>query len=666
MAICLPKKNRDKLLTALKEKDITIDKLYDMSSAERSKMFEQYVGKDFSPFVNGKFEQAMVSNQKTAFSNWIKQTTSHKDPVRKDMLKKVNKVKDVLTPDEEMGFLEDLAGLKVGMNITEEEAKTIFNINERINSLKAKWNPKKAEAELFENAKNKSAGWASEEDRLAYGFALDDFKEFVRKIKQDAEAVSLLDRFKPANYGKNIIDLAGATKSMVASFDNSFIGRQGIKTLLRGDIKTWTKTALDSFKFFGKDLVAKSGGLFKERSDATMRAIKADIFSRPNAMNGKYKAAKSGYGLGVLHEEVFPSSLPQRIPILGRVFKASETAFSGSALRMRADLADAVIANAEKNGVDMLDEVQATAHAKVVGSMTGRGEIGRLGAVGEEVNALLFSVRFLKSNIDTLTAHQFDKAMTPEARKLAVKSTLKIASSITGLLGTAKLLGADVEFDPRSTRFGQICRGNHCYDITGGMRGLVTVGSRLFPTYHNGEWGFWSKSGVTGKWTKMTGDKYGERTALDTFEQFFEGKLSPGFGAIRDIWKGQNFQGEKPDFINTTIGLITPISVEQMIDELQKGNDDILIAMMAEAIGISPYETTMGGYGTKWRELKEKIDIKKYNQALKTVTDRFNKRAERLKKSSSWERMDYENQAEELQKIKREETERVFNRYGIR
>ena len=40
--------------------------------------------------------------------------------------------------------------------------------------------------------------------------------------------------------------------------------------------------------------------------------------------------------------------------------------------------------------------------------MTGRGDIGKLEVFGEEINAALFSIKFLKSNWDTLTAHTLE------------------------------------------------------------------------------------------------------------------------------------------------------------------------------------------------------------------------------------------------------------------
>lgn len=649
--LCLPRQVRDKLLGALKSKDISIEKLYSMSDVERNTIFKQYVGEDFAKFVNSEFEKAMLSNQKKSISNWIEKLATVKEPVRKDLLKKVEKLEKILTPDEEFGFLNDLASQKLGIGVTEEEASTILKLKSEIDDLKVK---------IPENSP------VGSEERLAYGLAVDDFKQFVGNLKNEANALSLKEYSQPKNWGKGIIDLAGILKSSVATLDNSFIGRQGIKTLLSGNYKLWADTALQSFKNFGEELVQKSNGFFKERNDAVMRAIRADVYSRPNAINGKYNAAKNGYGLGLLHEEAFPSSIPEKIPLLGRLFKASETAFNGSALKMRADLADAVIASAEQNGVDMLDPLQASAHGKFVSAMTGRGDLGKAEAIAKEANALLFSVKFLKSNFDTLTAHYFDKTMTPEAKKVAALATAKIAAHIGAILGVAKMINPDsVDFDPRGTHFGQIKIGNHWFDITGGMRGLVTLGSRIVPTYHNGEWGFWTKSASTGKYTKMSQGDYGEQTALDTFQQFFEGKLSPTAGLIRDIWKGQNFEGEKPGFVNSLIGLTVPISATTLIDELKKGNDDIVMAMMAEALGFSATDRTFRGSGKKWAELKEKKGEDVYNESLKKVTDEFNKEAEKLQATTRFKNMDNKEQAKALDAIRTEVTNKVFKRYGI-
>ncbi len=660
--LCLPKQFRDKLMEAFKNSDISLEKLYSLDSAGRQTIFSQYVGKDLSSFVNAEFERAMLSSQKDALTNWVKKATTMSEPVRRNLLKKIDGIKEVLKPDEELGFLQDLASSKLGMGVTEEEAATVLHLKASIDELKTKWDPKKAAQET-----GKNAGWESEDARLAYGLGVADFKDYVGKLKLEADTLTLRERLSPKNYGKDLLDAASVIKSTVATLDNSFIGRQGIKTLLNGDYKIWAHTAAESFKNFGKELIAKSPGLFKEKDDSILKAIKADIYSRSNAMNGKYNAAKNGYGLGLLHEEAFPSSAPEKIPVLGRLFKASETAFNGSALMMRADLADAVIAHAEKNGVDMLDQKQATGFGNLVTSMTGRGELGATAPIANAENVLFFAPRFLKANFNTLTAHTFDRLATPEVKAQARMNIIRIAGTVTALLAVAKLINPDsVDFDPRKGRLGKIRIGQHNIDITGGMAGLVTLGSRLFPTEHNGQWGMWSYSQNTHKWTNLLEGGFGKQTALDYIEQFIEGKFSPVGGAIRDALSGSNFDGRKPTFVNTTIGLITPISVQMLTDELQKGNSDILVAMLADSLGFAATDTTMKGYGAKWQKLGDLKGTVVLDHSLKQVTQRFNARAKKLEDSPSFKRMKEADQAKALDAIRSEETNAVFTRYGIK
>lgn len=88
------------------------------------------------------------------------------------------------------------------------------------------------------------------------------------------------------------------------------------------------------------------------------RENRADVLSRPNALNGKYAAATNGYGLG------FGGT--------GEILRNK-----GVGLLRRADLADKVIAFAEKNGMDTKNPVDATLLGKFVVSMTREGKISR-------------------------------------------------------------------------------------------------------------------------------------------------------------------------------------------------------------------------------------------------------------------------------------------------
>jgi len=83
--------------------------------------------------------------------------------------------------------------------------------------------------------------------------------------------------------------------------------------------------------------------------------VRADVVSRANAMSGKYKAAQNGYGL------TFEDFQSER----------------GSGLLKRANLADAVIASAEKHGIDTNNQSEASLLGDLVVAMTREGKVLR-------------------------------------------------------------------------------------------------------------------------------------------------------------------------------------------------------------------------------------------------------------------------------------------------
>ena len=563
MAVCLPKEFADKMLLSLREGKIVPEKLIEMTSAERRAFFEKIVSKEHAREVNAQLEsKLLLKDQKKGLVTWAKKITGISEATRRDILSKIERMDKILEPKTEKAFLEDLVAKKLGTDVTLAEAKTIAEGAKEVRE--------KKEA-IPEDSPIRS------KERLEYGVAEVLFREYIDALKLKdprSKAEVLKDWVK--NPGKIVFEVAGLTKSLLASLDNSFFGRQGIKVLYNNP-SLWAKDFIKSFSDIAKEL----GG-----RDA-MIPIKADVFSRPNALNGKYEAGK--YDLGIAFEEAFPSSVPAKVPIFGRVFKAAESAFNGGALRLRSDLADKMIQTAERQGIDVLNPAEAVPIGKLVNSMTGRGGIGKLSAIGGELNVAVFSIKFLKSNIDFLTAHVFDPAVrkSPFARKQAAKNLARAVASVSAILWTAEqLIPGSVETDARSADFGKIRIGNTRFDVTGGMSSLAILAIRL----GTGE----SKSATSGKVTDLGSGKWGRMTRFDVINNFWSGKLSPVAGAIRDFARARNFEGEKPTVGNTTLNLITPIPI-QTFQELQEDPEsaDLLLSMILEGLGISA--NTYGG-----------------------------------------------------------------------
>jgi hypothetical protein len=174
------------------------------------------------------------------------------------------------------------------------------------------------------------------------GVARAAFNDYVASLKPESKSLTLKEWWEMPTVEKPIVALRESfdiAKSIVASIDNSLWGNQGIVTFF--DPKTngiWIKNFLKSFGDIKRGLKGE---------DATL-AARAEVYSRPDALNGLYE--KQGIGIGLKREEAYPTSLPERageVPVVGpalvpfaRLFKASSEAYHAGSIRMRADLAD--------------------------------------------------------------------------------------------------------------------------------------------------------------------------------------------------------------------------------------------------------------------------------------------------------------------------------------
>lgn len=584
MSFCLPKEFANKFIDALKSGKIKPEELIDMTSAERRSFLEPIVGKENVKEVNALLEsKLLLKDQKKGLVTWAKKVSGISEPVRQDIISKIERMEKVLDAADEAVFLEDLAAKRLGADVTFEEATKIVEGARAV---------EEAKLAIPEKSPNGS------DARIDYGVKFTAFQKYVADLKVRAETPTWKEWI--TSPGEMFMTVAGTTKSILSSMDNSFFGRQGIK-LLYTHPDIWARNFSKSWGDIGKEAF----GIDKTKSvkenlfkgiDA-LDPIKADIYSRENALNGKYQSM--GLDIGLFREEAFPSSLPERIPGLSRLYNASQSAFTGGALRMRADYADRLIKKAEEFGVDMLNPGQAEGIGSLVNSMTGRGKVKLTPGQSDFVNATIFSIRFLKSNIDTLTAHRLGYAIEKGpardfARREAAKNVLKITATVAGVLYAANTLWpGSVEFDPHSSNFGKIRIGKHTFDITGGMGSLVTLASRITPTKRGdkgglfgGGWSFWYKS-KTGKWTDLSEGNYGQQNALDVLESFAEGKLSPIAAVLRDIWVGENFDGDKPTPTSIVTGLVTPIPVQNALD-LNEPNSVLAIGLMIlDGLGLS-------------------------------------------------------------------------------
>lgn len=646
-AFCLTKQASERLKRAFKNGEINPEKIASISSAERRAILEKYVGKENSVQVNALFEsKLLLKNRKAGYISWAKKVTGITQEVRRDILSKIERLDKVLDPKDEQVFLEDLVKTRLGVNMTEVEAKTLASLSKQVEDLRLK---------ADENYK-----FPTEKDRLKYGLAKAKIEDYFNELKLKTKSISF--REQPLRkITSTINEIPGSLKSVVASLDNSFFGRQGIKALYTHPI-TWIRN-------FGKSWVDIAKEL--KGSDA-MFAIKADIYSRPNALNGKYRIG--GYGLDALSEEAYPSSLPEKIPLFKRLFKASESAYNGAALRMRADLADMLIKKAEEQGVNTLNPEEARGLGSLISSMTGRGNLGVFEPGAQKINTYLFSVKFIKSNFDTLTLHLLDKKANSFVKKEAALNMLKMVASLGAVLTIAKVLDPNsVDEDPRSSNFGKIKIFGHWTDITGGMASMVTLASRtIIPTVHNGKLSLWQKSS-SGGYTDLLAGNYGQTDAWDLIlDGLISNKLSPIAGAFRDRLRGQTFQGEKSSFSTLLKNATTPLSIQQFNSLMQDPNSSsVLGSMILEGLG---FNVNTSNRQKDWslnptKEQKaflDKVGKEKFDIANSQFNERYNNWYNKTAGSESFKKLPDEAKTNLIKKAKENIQTTIFKEYKFK
>lgn len=543
---CLPKTQVSAFKDAITSGRIDPERLAEMSTAERRSLFEKELGKDNARPINTLFEgKLLLKNRQQGYISWAKKVLGENTPAGRDVISRIQRMDKILSAPDEKAFLEDLASKRLGVDISFDEAKKIADRSRRVSDTQTAM---------------QSGG-----DRMDYGHAVVDLRNYASELKNEANKLRLSDlKQQPLKaLGKAAELAAGTAKSIKASLDDSALLRQGWKTLWTNPV-IWQKNARKSFV----DLARQFGG--KE----VLNEVDADIVSRPTF--DLMKRAKLDVGA---IEEQFPTSLPEKIPLLGRAFKASEAAYMGFLRRTRADIFDKMIDIAKKTNVPLTDsELQSV--GKMVNSLTGRGDLGRLEPAAGAINSVFFSPRFVKSHLDVLTQPLTGAGGSNFVRRQSAQNLVKMVAGTAAVLALARAADKDsVELDPRSANFGKIRIGDTRFDVTGGAASLFTLAARLASMS--------SKSSVTGE-IKPLGGKEGQTSAKDVVYDFFENKLSPAASVVKDLLKGQDRQGKTPTLVGEARNLLEPLPVTNYLELKNDPNSaPILLGLMADALGVS-------------------------------------------------------------------------------
>jgi hypothetical protein len=466
-------------------------------------------------------------------------------------------------------------------------------------------------------------------------------QQFRSEIKENPGAAA----FKLA--ADSIRTISDNSIAIVASADISYPFRQGLKILFTHP-SVWLKGSENAVMDFVKTIGGK----------ATHDAMMADIYSRPNYLNGNYRKA----GIIADFEEQYPASLAERVPALGRVFKASEEAFVGAGMRMRTDLYDLLSGQAQGNGVNVGDKGYIESLGKLINNLTARGVWGKRGD-NRAVRLVLWAPKMLMANINTLLATDVWHQNNGTVAKEAAKNTLKIIGTTALLMAIAGVFGGDdddiVEWDPRSSDFGKIKTGDTRFDITGGMSSIVVLAARII----TGE----KKSATTGIITPYDSG-FGKQSRFDALIDFLANKTTPPVGIIRDWLKGKTPTGERFEASKAAYRAFTPIAVQNFVKLSDNASADRIAGAIVDIFGINAnsYADSEVEWSpedsNKMKELASTVSKAKFRELNDTYNKRVNEYVKSIRKSTEWKAMSSEDKRKEITNAKRQIKEELIGK----
>lgn len=378
---------------------------------------------------------------------------------------------------------------------------------------------------------------------------------------------------------KALNDISIALK---ANLDNSFIFRQGRFTLFTNP-SVWLKGAQKSFEaWFSKNPLTISD------------AYLLDLFGDKLYRNGWYQK------VNVLSElELYPTTLPSKIPIIGPLFTRSELAYKFAQTEMRKGLArdlwnnfqgNEITYKGETRTIDFLSNKEDIAAARqIINVSTASGFKGKQGVS----RFIVWSRSIINSELTTV-ANLIGAKTTPPFQSMEIKQAWQRLMGILvftyltqALLKSIRKDEEPIILDPTDQRWGEIYLGK---DIK--FRDPLLSVVQLSAILVSMGIGRGYKTRTTREWRKP--GQYGVDPFTDFVVSYFTNKFTPTVRILVDSINKYQIGGEKITVGRALKSLFVPISLENIYD-LNEVEDyrkpSAILAVIADAFGLST--TTM-------------------------------------------------------------------------
>jgi hypothetical protein len=422
-----------------------------------------------------------------------------------------------------------------------EKAKE--NLRKRLNELNSQVARKEAKAKI---------------DPIEYDLEYLDLKQQVAKQK------AVLDEMvsPPESIGHKVrrVLVSSVTTPIgwLASLDNSYLGRQGIKMLAHRP-KVWLEGAKASFKALGSEQAAWE-------IDTAIRHDPQFVLAQKSGL--EYTAIDTHANLASAEETSMYLRRAEKIPVLGKAFRPFDRAYTTAANVMRHE---AFYRMADVMGKDWTPEHYKT-YASFLNKLTGRGDLGRMKVFQPELQGIFISPRKIAADVQVLlTPFDGPKEVRVEAAKTLVRYTAALGTLAYVVNASGK---AKIGTNPEEADFMKLRIGDTRFDITGGQAQVVRT--------------VWRMGQAAVRYSRFGEAKYKEDSPTDYLMKTLGNKQSPGISAGKALYTGKDFKGDPITPAQVALDLVTPWNIGDIVDSWrEEGPGMAVIAGISGFFGMS-------------------------------------------------------------------------------
>jgi hypothetical protein len=401
----------------------------------------------------------------------------------------------------------------------------------------------------------------------------------------------------------NVISYVNIPRAIMSSADLSAPLRQGVVFI--GNKEYWG-SFLKMFSMLGKSGETNYNFLMKK------------IATHPNyeLMQKARLAFSSLDGELSLREEDFQTELARKIPVYGKIVKASEQAYAGFLNKLRADMFNKFVGEYQKAGIELDDEM-LKGLGKFINAGTGRAELPEfLRPSSTIINATFFSGRLMYSRVQMLNPAFYANLPKP-VRKNALKSMGSfgtVALLVNGALNALWPDEVETELDPRASDFLKVKVGDTRFDIGGGFNQYLILGARTVTWLYNNALGFGervlddyagidnsltdakvaNKKTAAGNFRTYGNDEFNQDTYAGALADFFRSKLSPQASYVVDAMVGTDFIGREFTVEGSLASRLIPMTVSGVYEAYAEDSPVPLPVVFTSSlfgVGVNTYKT---------------------------------------------------------------------------